>query len=72
VTNKENHSPSEHPPEWAQVASLENYAMTLGKEEGKGKNGQERYKVVAAAKTTRMEITEYARFFSFLPLLHFS
>jgi hypothetical protein len=46
--------------------------MTLGKEEGNGKNGQERYKVVAAAKTTRMEITEYARFFSFLPLLHFS
>ncbi|EPE32455.1 hypothetical protein GLAREA_07588 [Glarea lozoyensis ATCC 20868] len=52
--------PSDDPPEWAQVASLENYAMTLGKGEGK----EERYKVVAAAKTTRMEIIDSEEFFT--------
>ena len=61
LTYMSGYSPTEEPPSWARVASLENYAMTLGKDDeartgdGEGK-GEERYKVVAAAKTTRMEI----------------
>lgn len=59
-------SVSEQPPDWAQSGSLENYALTLGKapkqahdfEEGEDEGGVQGYRVVAAAKTTRVEIKE--------------
>jgi hypothetical protein len=60
-------SVSEPPPEWAQSGSLENYALTLGKsstqdrdieDDFEDKAGVQGYRVVAAAKTTRVEIKE--------------
>ena len=51
---------SEPPPEWARSASLENYAMTLGQSAPQSADdaGTQRYRVAAAAKTTRLEINE--------------
>jgi hypothetical protein len=57
---------SEPPPDWAQSGSLENYALTLGKaskqahdfEDNEDEGGIQGYRVVAAAKTTRVEIKE--------------
>ena len=58
---------SEPPPAWAQSGSLQNFALTLGKAPTKDHGteddpadepGSQRYSVVAAAKTTRVEIKE--------------
>jgi hypothetical protein len=49
---------SEPAPEWAQSASLQNFAMTLGPSPSAADEEGERYRVVAAEKTTRVEIDE--------------
>lgn len=62
-------SVTEPPPEWAQSGSLENFALTLGKadapdhdhdveDQSADEPGSQRWRVVAAAKTTRVEIKE--------------
>lgn len=46
---------AEAPPFWAQNEPLEDFALTLGKS---AKGAEERYQVVAAEKTIRLEIKE--------------
>ena len=61
-----NTSVSEPPPDWVQSGSIENYALTLGKASGQARDmeddedvgGVQEYRVVAAAKTTRVEMKE--------------
>lgn len=52
----------EPPPAWAKKDALENYGLTLGKgsadEEDEDEPGSQRYRVAAAAKTTKLEIIE--------------
>jgi len=61
---------SEPPPKWASVLQLENFAMTLGKDTRGVESDEEeeadegpRYRVVAAAKTTKLEIEDPEEFF---------
>jgi hypothetical protein len=60
----------EPPPSWAQLTPLKNYALTLGKSPIDSDNedeavsfideskGAQKYRVVAAARTTKVEIKE--------------
>jgi hypothetical protein len=53
---------AEPAPEWARLTALENFALTLGEggldeDESDDEDGH-RYRVAAAAKTTRLEIKE--------------
>jgi len=58
---------AESPPEWARSMALENFALTLGKGSAEEENDsadekEGRYRVVAAAKTTRLEINDAEEF----------
>jgi hypothetical protein len=57
-------SPSEPAPTWAESTPLQNYALTLGYDTTEGEDDSadesegQRYRVVAAAKSTKLEIKE--------------
>ncbi len=58
-------SPSEEAPSWAASTRLQNYALTLSREneerdeDSADESEGQRYRVVAAAKSTQLEIKEF-------------
>jgi hypothetical protein len=54
---------AEPPPAWAESRALENFALTLGEDDEADDSEEEegpRYRVVAAAKSVKLDIKEYA------------
>ncbi|KAK6586890.1 hypothetical protein PZA11_000180 [Diplocarpon coronariae] len=63
------------PPDWASLTSIDNYALTLGRGAEQGHNATQlaeatvqRYRVAAAEKTTKLEITDPEEFFEEITL----
>jgi hypothetical protein len=58
---------SEPAPAWAESTPLQNYALTLGQDKTEGDEDSadesegQRYRVVAAAKSTKLELKELVR-----------